>query len=457
MAHEYRTHNPHQMYLLPPSPADWLDENHKAYFVRDLLSSLDMSRFASNMSHGRGPRAYSPSLMLSVILYGWLRGVYSCRKLASLCRDDVGARMLVGAEQPDFRSLNRFRLHHCVAIKSLYLQSVKLCSKAGLVTMTDLAIDGTRIASYASNKRNIHYKHIDAELERHLQFLHQANERADAEDAAEDELYGEDEAGPKMPDKMRTAAGRLALLREAKEELEKEARERAQAENARADEMKSNPKRRIHSKRQNEGDACPKESAQYNRVDPQARVQFSCQSGFILGYNAQVAVDADSQVIVACELHTQGTDYASLLPMLRQAQANTQSIPKRVLADRGYSSAQNFEEVEAESITALIPPQLRPSERGKQFEANLSEDQIASLSTRQKMQYRFTRPDIQELFKKRGKSVEPVFGQIKGSPGNSRYPRFLRRTLEKCKQDWMLLCSVHNFSKLWSAGYVKMS
>jgi transposase len=239
MAHEYRSHNPHQLFLLPPSPEDWLATDHKAYFVRDLLSSLDMSRFESNMSHGHGPRTYSPSLMVSVILYGWLRGVYSCRKLASLCRDDIGARLLVGAEQPDFRSLNRFRMRHGVAIKSLYLQSVKLCSKAGLASMTDLAVDGTRIASYASNKRNIHYKHIDAELERHLQFLRQANARADAEDAAEDELYGEDEAGPKVPDKMRTTEGRLALLREAKEELEKEARERAQAENARADVFQS--------------------------------------------------------------------------------------------------------------------------------------------------------------------------------------------------------------------------
>lgn len=449
MAHEFRSHNPHQLFLLPPSPEDWLDKDHKAYFVRDVISSLDLRQFVGGYSSdGRGARAYSPSLMLSVILYGWLRGVYSCRKLASLCMDDVGARMLVGSERPDFRSLNRFRLRHAAAIRSLYLQSVKLCSKAGMVNLTDLAVDGTKVASYASNKRNIFYGRIDAELERHIEFLRRANERADAEDRAEDELYGEDEAGPKVPDAMKTTAGRIALLREAKEALEKEAKERAETETKCKDEADSPPKRRSHVKRLKPDDARPKDSAQYNGIDPEARIQHSCQSGFLLGYNAQVGVDANSQVIVACDLVRQGTDFASLLPMVDQAISNTQVQPERVLADRGYYSADNVEQVEAKQITALIPVVLKPSERERPFETDLSHDEIAVLSTRNRMRHLFSQPQIKELFKKRAQSVEPVFGQIKGCPGHARYPRFLRRGLEKCRQDWMLLCCVHNLGKL---------
>jgi transposase len=449
MALDFRSHNPHQCFLLPPSPDDWLDEGHKAYFVRDVITSLDLRSFvAGYSSDGRGARAYSPWLMLSVILYGWLRGVYSCRKLASLCMDDVGARMLVGSEQPDFRSLNRFRLRHAKAIESVYLQSVTLCSRAGMVSMTDIAVDGTRVASYASNKRNIFYGRIDAEMQRHLEFLRRANECADAQDSAEDELYGEDEAGPKVPDAMKTAAGRLALLREAKAALDKEAKERADADQEGKDESASNAKRRSNTKHPNSDDARPKDSAQYNGVDPQARIQHSCQSGFLLGYNAQVGIDANSQVIVACDLVRQGTDFASLLPMVDQAISNTQVRPQRVLADRGYYSAGNVEQVEAKAITALIPVVLKPSERERPFKADLSTDEIAKLSTRNRMRHLFCQPAIKELFKKRAQSVEPVFGQIKGCPGHPRYPRFLRRGLEKCRQDWRLLCCVHNLGKL---------
>jgi transposase len=445
MAHEFRTNNPYQSFLFPPSTSDWLSENHVSYFVRDLVSELDLSEFlAGYSSDGRGARAFAPSLMLSVILYGWLRSVYSCRKLASMCMDDVGARMLVGDERPDFRSLNRFRLRHAKAIKGLYLQSVKLCGRVGLVTLTDVAIDGTRISSFASNKRNIFYGRIADEESRHLEFLRRANERADAEDAAEDALYGEDNEGPVVPEALKTAAGRLALIREAKAAMEAEAKARAIKDKERYD--KSEPRDRPKRKPVDPDKARPKQSAQYNAVDPDARIQFSSQSGFLLGYNGQIAVDAKSQVIVACDLVREGVDNDFLIPVLSAAISNTGLKPDYVLADRGYYAAKYIEQIESLGMSALIPPPLKKSER----ERGVTKRDIENLPTRSRIRQMFTSLDVKERFKKRAQSVEPVFGQIKGSPGNSKYARFLRRGLDKCREDWTLLCSVHNLGKLYN-------
>jgi len=432
--------------LLPPSPQDWLPTDHLAYFVRDVVSTLDMSVIlASYSSDGRGAAAYSPSMMLSVIFYGWLRDVYSCRKLARLCREDLGARVLVGAEQPDFRSLNRFRLVHGNAMDDLYLQSVLLCSKAGMVTMTDMAVDGTRISSYGSKGRNIRYGRIEAEEERHRAFLREAKARADAADAEEDSLFGPDEAGPALKEEVASREKRLELLGKAKAAMDADAKERAAANRKRWDETP--PKERPHTKRPDPETATPEDTDQYNPVDPESRVQYSCQSGFIQGYNGQVAVDADSQVIVACDLTNSPTDVGLLPQMLDQVEKNLGSKPERVLADSGYYSAKNVEDVRGRNMTPLIPPVLKKSERAAEPPADLTDDEVVELSAKNWMRYMLAQPSMKVIFGKRRTSVETVFGQIKGSPGNPGHRRFLRLTLEKCRQDWFLICCLHNLSK----------
>jgi transposase len=447
MAHTFRHHNPDQIYLFPPSASDWLSADHCVYVVRDVVSSLDLSKLTSAYSKdGRGAPAFSPSMLLSVVLYGMVHGVYSCRKLAKMCENDIGARLLVGDERPDFRSVNRFRLRHGAAIESLFVQSVHLCQKARIVTLTDVAVDGTKIASFASKKGNITYGKIASEESRHLEFFRRAMERADAEDAAEDALYGEDNAGPPVDERMKSSASRLALLREAKAALEEEERSKAEAKKQEWDDAA--PGDRPHAKRPDPENTAPSETAQYNPVDPDSRVQFSCQSGYSQGYNAQVAVDAHSQVIVACDLSNAASDVGFLSRVVSQAIANTSVTPERVLADAGYYSRKNVSDCESRGICALIPPPLKKSERNQTLPTGLEEGEIALLAPKQRMMYLLAQPQIRKLYNRRSASVETVFAQMKGSPGHSRYRRFLRRTLEKCREDWALLCCVHNLSKI---------
>jgi hypothetical protein len=232
-------------------------------------------------------------------------------------------------------------------------------------------------------------------------------------------------------------------LREAKAELEEEERQKAGQKQKEWDE--SAPADRPHTKRPDPETAAPAGTAQYNPVDPDSRVQYSCRSGYLQGYNAQAGVDADTQVIVACDLTNGATDVRFLTPMLDEAIENTGAVPEHVLADGGYYSGKNVSDADARGVTALIPPPLRKSERIPLSEVPPGKGD--ALSPKLRMRHLLSRPQMQERYAKRGKSVETVFAQIKGSPGHSRYTRFLRRGLEKCRQDWMLVCSMHNFSK----------
>jgi transposase len=446
MAHTFREHNPDQVYLFPPSPSDWLAKDHKAYFVRDIVKLLDMDDFFRVYSQdGRGAPAFSPALLLSIIVYGWMRGVYSCRKLAQLCRDDVGGRYLVGVEQPDFRSINRFRIRHAAAIEKLFLQSVHLCLAAKMVTVSDVAIDGTRISSYGSKRKNIHYGDIAGEEARHIKFLREANARADAEDAADDAKFGSEQECDPVPEAMKTSEGRLKVLREAKAALEAEAKIQAEAKLSKW--QRSDPSDRPHYKKPEPETSIPAEAAQYNPTDPESRVQFSCQGGYLQGYNGQIAVDAKSQVIVAVDLSNSATDVGFLVPMIDQVVANTAITPEHILADSGYYSAANVVETEARNATALIPPPLKKNERSRQQTEHLAAEPASAQTTKSKMLHAISQPESKAIYKMRRQSVEPVFGQLKGSPGHSRFRRFTRLTLDKCRLDWILLCTVHNFSK----------
>ena len=81
MAKEYRPYGLEQAYLLPQAPREWLPEGHLALFLEDAVSLLDIEEIAVRFKRGRGPRAYHPRMLLSLLLYGYCTGVYSSRKI----------------------------------------------------------------------------------------------------------------------------------------------------------------------------------------------------------------------------------------------------------------------------------------------------------------------------------------------------------------------------------------
>jgi len=91
----YRPYTPEQSFLLPPSPREWLPEDHLAYFVLDLLEDLDLRQITRPVQakDHRGERPYSPRMMTALLLYGYAAGVFSSRKIEKATFDDVAFRV----------------------------------------------------------------------------------------------------------------------------------------------------------------------------------------------------------------------------------------------------------------------------------------------------------------------------------------------------------------------------
>ena len=268
-------------------------------------------------------------------------------------------------------------------------------------------------------------------------------ERAEQTDAAEDERYGE-ARGDELPKELRFREGRLAKIREAKAALEQEARQKAAA------------KAKTEQQGADGGDAPPKEpgggdpeavkpedKAQRNFTDPDSRIMLDGNKTWVQGYNAQLAVDASSQVIVAAEVTNQPADGGHLPAMVEQIEQRTSQLPQELSTDAGYASEENIAYAQGRSIDPYMA-----TRRFKHHE--LPEDVPPPPKTplRKAMHEKLQQPEARRRYQLRKQTVEPVFGQIKEARG---FRRFLLRGLEKVRGEWLLVCMAHNLNKLWMA------
>jgi transposase len=315
-----------QTLLFPPSLHEWLPDGHLARFLVDVVSELDLSAIYKSYAEkdGRGQAAYAPEMIVRLLLYGYANGVYSSRKIEKRTYEDVAFRYLSGDQHPDHDTIASFRKRHLDALAGLFTQALLLCAEAGLVKLGHVAIDGTKIKANASKHKAMSYKRMnetEARLEQEVKALMATAEKTDAE---EDAQYGKGQRGDELPDELQRRESRLKKIREAKLALEQAAKERARIDRAEAEKKlaereeeeqrtgKKKPGRKpeLHDPEQ----AKPEDKAQRNFTDPESRIMpdGGNKGAFVQGYNAQIAVDSASQVIVAAEVTQETNDKQQL-------------------------------------------------------------------------------------------------------------------------------------------------
>jgi transposase len=465
MGRKYREYNMDQQMLLPADLREWLPEGHLALFVSDLVEMLDLSEILCSYESGdgRGRPPYHPALMLKLLVYGYCTGRVSSRKLERATHEDVAFRVLSCNTHPDHSVIAEFRERHLEAVGSLFLQVLRLCERAGLVKLGEVAIDGTKLKADASRSRSMKY----AKMERAEQRLEEEVERLLAEaarvDQQEDQRYGKGQlSDDQLPEQLKRRRTRLERLKEAKRELEREAREAAEAEAARAREKieawererarrqeEETGRQRIPGKKPKEVDveaAKPKADARYNFTDPDSRLmKESVGGGFHQAYNAQLAVDAEQQIIVACEVVQAGNDQEQLVPMLLAVEQTVGRMPEAALADGGYFSTAAITDERLKGVELYVPPnEKEPDEERLQAMMGTAEE----LSERERMWLKLKSEQGREKYGLRKIVVEPVFGQIKEARG---FRQLSLRGLRKVAGEWKLVCWTHNLLKLFKA------
>lgn len=423
MAKTYRSYEPDQMLLVPPSLRDWLPEDHLAYFVSDLVDDLDLSEIESVYEREeRGQPPYHPRMMTKVLLYAYCVGVFSSRRIQKRLIEDVAFRVLAAGNTPDFRTLSDFRKIHRQAIDGLFQQVLRLALEAGVIRLGRVALDGSKVKANASKHKAMSYGYMKRKERELKDEVRKLLDEAEREDEAEDARYGRDRRGDELPEELRHRESRLKRIREAKRALEEEARQGAEGANKK--EVK------------------PEDKTQRNFTDPESRIMKG-PDGFVQGYNCQIAVEENSQLIVGQTVTQEGNDKEQLKPMVGAIEEQAGKKPKVVLADNGYCSEKNLKYLTRRRIDGYIatgrhqhgqaPSQCKrgPIPRGATWVERM----------KRKLQTKVGR----RIYATRKAVVEPVFGQIKQARG---FRQFLLRGFKKVRMEWALVCLTHNILKM---------
>ena len=457
---------------------EWLREDHLAWFILDVVRELDISPIeeAVRRKDARGQRPYDPRMMVALLVYAYCTGVYSSRRMERACHENVAFRVITGNRQPYFTTINEFRRVHRKHFEGLFVEVLKLCREAGLVKLRHVAMDGTKAKANASRHKAMSYKRLVAEEKRLRREVRRMLAEAEAADGSEDARHGEGVRGDELPEELKRRESRLKRLREAKARLEAEARKaRARALREQADGMEATAAKRraqadeLDPPEESPGGGTavaagsgalprretrattggrPADEAQANFTDPESSIMKGAD-GFVQGYNAQLAVDEEAQVIVAQGVTDQPPDNGNLAPMIERVEGHLDETPANATADAGYWNPEAEDRARALGTEAWVSTERQPhgggEERNEQDDSE-AEAPDAATDPLKRMRSRLASEEGRALHARRKAVVEPVNGQIKQARG---FRQFSFRGLEAVGAEWALVCLCHNLLKMF--------
>jgi transposase len=446
MARKFRPWTPDQNYLFPPSPQDWLPQNHLVYFLLEVSEQIDIAPITNDYDSTQGGQPpFHPRMMLVLLLYSYCVGVFSSRKIMARCETDVAFRVIVGEDIPGFQRISEFRRRHLQHMQSLFIEVLALCREVGLLKVGRLALDGTKVKANASRHKAMSYDRMTSEEQRLQQEIDELLKQAQAADDADDEQHGS-ARDDELPEELARRETRLQKIQEAKAALEEQARRKAAAHAAKLEAAGGKP-------RKNPDDAVPQPKDQRNFTDPESKIMKTSNKGFDQCGNAQ-AVANEAQVIVAADVTDQANDSRQVEPMVDQTLDNLDEIGVEenigaFTADAGYFSEENVTHLEQNdriNEAYVATGRLKHHERAAAVPKGRPP---SGLTIKEKMARKLRTKKGAAEYARRKAIVEPPFGQIKHCRG---FRQFLLRGLRQMQGEWKLVCLTHNLLKMFRSG-----
>lgn len=424
-----------------------LPEDHLARFMVNIVAMLDLSAIYG--AYGAvGGEAYAPEVLLGLLLYGYVTGVFSSRQIEKASYENIPFRFIAGGMHPDHDTIATFRKRFLSDIKELFVQVLVVAQQLDYLKLGNISLDGSKIHADASKSKAVSWGYLpklEQRLEGEVAELLALAEQADQEKLPE---------GLDIEAELAFRQERLLNLAQAKAVLEARAQQRYEAQQA---EYEANMRTREEQARQQGHKprgrapkppvAGPRDKDQYNFTDPTSAImKNSNNSGFDQHYNAQAAVEHDSRLIVAHTLSNCPVDTAQAIPTV-DAIPSALGKPGAAALDRNYFSPHNIEAFETRGIAPYIATGREPHHRNwKHFFAQapaVPPGQEASPIV--KMAYKL-RTDIgQAIYRLRKSTVEPVLGIIKDTLG---FRQFSLRGLDAAAGEWCLVCLAYNLKRL---------
>ncbi len=307
--------------LFPAHLDDFIDEDNPIRAVDVFVDLLDLRAlgFTAVDPRATGRPGYHPSVLLKLYIYGYLNRIPSSRRLEREAGRNVELMWLTGRLAPDYKTIADFRKDYGSAIQLVCAQFTVLCRDLGLFEHGLVAIDGSKFKAVNSRDNNFTRTKIAKRIEQaetHIKRYLTALERVDRQAGDGGDDFAESKT-THLKEKIEKLRKRIERLHEMDKQVE----------------------------------AAP--DKQVSLTDPDARAMATAGNGTnVVGYNVQIAVDAEHHLILAHDVSNIGSDRAYLTPMGHAALQASRCAKVKVFADRGYYSR---DEVRACKGTGIVP------------------------------------------------------------------------------------------------------
>jgi transposase len=425
---------------------DCLPADHLARFMVGIVKMLDLGVFYAYYA-AVGGEPIDPKVLLALLLYAYATGVFSSRKIEMATYEVIPFRFIAGGLHPDHSTLAWFRKQFLAEIKVVFAQVLLIGHEMGYLKLGNISLDGSKVHADASKSHAVSYGRLlklEEQLRQEVEELLALGERADQAELPQ---------GLDIATEVAFRQERLLNLAEAKQVLEARAAERYQAELAEYQaKLQAREEKARESGRKPRGPA-PKppepgarDKDQYNFTDPESRImKNSTDDGFDQHYNAQVAVDQDSLLVVGNTLSNHPVDTYEAIPTVDAIPAEI-GKPTAAALDKGYYAPQNIREFEARAIDPFIATGREPHHKSWQARfAQTPEPPPDDASLIVKMAYKLQTEIGKAIYSLRKSTAEPVIGIIKEVLG---FRQFSLRGLIAAAGEWCLVCLAWNLKRL---------
>lgn len=553
---------------MPPALDEWVPANHPVRFVRDFVDALDLSELGilePAADEGRPP--YGPDVLLKVWLFGYMERIRSTRALEKACLQVMPFLWLTGNLHPDHNTLWRFFNNHRKALPKLFKRLMQMAAEEKLVGFVLHALDGTKMTAASSTDEALHRKGLEEKL-KHLDALIASYMQEVSTRAEDDKDKGYAMPGAMADEAARRARIRAQLDRRIEDRADEPLPEKASEPKASAEELlplqseakaqtpatspeapsDAKPESKDETKSTRDGEPPPdggattapgpsraeppvdpvlreaeslkKELAEklakldeagvnhLHDAEPEARMMKGRGGLHALAYNAQIVVDHDSDMIIACSVVADQNDLAQLVPMMEQVRETFGRVADETACDAGYANGEQLKSCEESQTPVLVALREEPEAKGAYSKAYFRYDpqgdvyicpkgeQLVQLGTnkshatsqhadliyrclnttcpvraectkdprgrkirrphgedaRERQAEKQQDPRMRVLLSLRKEIVEHLFGIVKTVDG---FRRFTVRGLEKADAQWALVCTAVNLRKLlawWRQG-----
>lgn len=333
--------------LLPPSLEDKIDKNHPVRTVNSIIDRLDLSQLRETYSGGGAP-SYYPRMMLKVWVYGYLRNIYSSRKLESAIKQNIHFMWLSAMQEPDHNTLNRFRSGKLKAtLKEIFGQVVELLVEEGFVSLKEIYVDGTKMEANANKYTFVWGRSIKTNKNRIARQLKEMWAYGESIAKEEMEANGPEDFDQIDTEKVNRVISKIDSALKGKK-IEKQKRQKLNY-------AKKNWPKNMEKYQQQEETLGSRNS--YSKTDPDATFMRMKDDHMKNGqlkpaYNWQLSTH--DQFVLNYSLHQTSTDTTVLEEHLEGFRELFNRMPDVVTADAGYGSEQNYEYLDNEDIEAYV-------------------------------------------------------------------------------------------------------